>query len=168
LEQLQNLLQSALLPGTQPSLASRLSLSLTYLNTRLPDYNCRVLVFVNSPDNPPQYVSLMNSAFAAQKLGVRINSVVFSEASWWAQLASLTAGLSSTMKSPQDLVKHLVLHYLSPEPAALSAMGRVDLRATCRCHFEKLSVGFVCSVCFSVFCAQAESCSVCGVKYGEK
>ena len=44
-----------------------------------------------------------------------------------------------------------------PDPAlrkslSLPAPEKVDYRAACFCHRELVDVGFVCSVCLSVFC----------------
>ena len=42
-----------------------------------------------------------------------------------------------------------------PEPPV------VDYRAACFCHRQLVSVGFVCSVCLSIFCKFAPICSTC-------
>lgn len=53
--------------------------------------------------------------------------------------------------------------------------GNVDFRASCFCHRKVVDVGFVCSVCLSIFCEPPEGgeCLTCGThltmgKFGEK
>ena len=41
----------------------------------------------------------------------------------------------------------------------------VDFRATCFCHKRALNVGYVCSVCLSIFCKQLPQCAICGTTF---
>ena len=41
----------------------------------------------------------------------------------------------------------------------------VDFRASCFCHKKPLSVGYVCSVCLSIFCKQLPQCAICGTNF---
>ncbi|KAF5826210.1 transcription factor Tfb4-domain-containing protein [Dunaliella salina] len=41
----------------------------------------------------------------------------------------------------------------------------VDFRASCFCHKRPLNVGFVCSVCLSIFCTQLPHCAICGTAF---
>ena len=57
-------------------------------------------------------------------------------------------------------------------PATQSA---VDFRAACFCHRKVVDVGYVCSICLSIFCEPPEGaiCFTCGTKlrlqdYGKK
>ncbi|XP_062532309.1 general transcription factor IIH subunit 3 isoform X4 [Bombyx mori] len=43
----------------------------------------------------------------------------------------------------------------------LPGRGRVDYRAACFCHRELLTIGYVCSVCLSVFCKFSPICTTC-------
>jgi transcription initiation factor TFIIH subunit 3 len=46
-----------------------------------------------------------------------------------------------------------------PRPAG------VDFRASCFCHKRPTALGFVCSVCLSIFCEKVPSCSTCGAAF---
>lgn len=41
----------------------------------------------------------------------------------------------------------------------------VDLRASCFCHKRPVDLGFVCSVCLSIFCQPAKECAICGASF---
>ena len=43
----------------------------------------------------------------------------------------------------------------------METLCKVDYRAACFCHRELVDVGFVCSVCLSVFCKFSPICSTC-------
>ena len=38
---------------------------------------------------------------------------------------------------------------------------QVDYRAACFCHRDLIEIGFVCSVCLSIFCQFSPICSTC-------
>lgn len=58
--------------------------------------------------------------------------------------------------------------------AAPDARGRLELPndtgveggATCMCHRRPLHMGYVCSVCLSVFCEAVPACLTCGAEFG--
>lgn len=41
----------------------------------------------------------------------------------------------------------------------------VDYRAACFCHHKLIDVGYVCSVCLSVFCGFTPICSTCNCNF---
>ena len=41
----------------------------------------------------------------------------------------------------------------------------VDFRASCFCHKQPIDVGYVCSVCLSIFCEQLPACITCGADF---
>ncbi|CAL6420826.1 unnamed protein product [Bathycoccus prasinos] len=43
--------------------------------------------------------------------------------------------------------------------------GSIDFRSSCFCHGNRISKGFVCSVCLSVFCEKEGSCQTCGAAF---
>ena len=143
-----------------------------------------------SPDLAHQYIPIMNSIFACQRLsipidvlqiplpsvdGSRENAIKTTEgltASPFLQQASdathgiyisipasdtspsLTTYLLSALLSSPTTRGHLVL------PTSIS----VDFRAACFCHRKIVSIGFVCSICLSIFCEPPENgdCLTCG------
>lgn len=38
----------------------------------------------------------------------------------------------------------------------------VDFRASCFCHKRSIDIGFICSVCLSIFCEKVPACITCG------
>ncbi|KIV87411.1 hypothetical protein PV11_02959 [Exophiala sideris] len=82
-----------------------------------------------------------------------------------ASQAFLTYLLLSFLPSPTTRSRHLIL------PTRID----VDFRAACFCHRNIVSVGFVCSICLSIFCSVPENgdCLTCGThltvgKYGSR
>ncbi|KAK5204095.1 RNA polymerase II transcription factor B subunit 4 [Exophiala xenobiotica] len=71
-----------------------------------------------------------------------------------ASQAFLTYLLLSFLPSPMTRSRHLIL------PTRID----VDFRAACFCHRNVVSVGFVCSICLSIFCSVPENgdCLTCG------
>ncbi|OAL37662.1 hypothetical protein AYO20_03169 [Fonsecaea nubica] len=71
-----------------------------------------------------------------------------------ASQALLTYLLTSFLSSPLTRSAHLIL------PTRID----VDFRAACFCHRNVVSVGFVCSICLSIFCEPPENgdCLTCG------
>ncbi|KAG5031377.1 hypothetical protein JHK85_015359 [Glycine max] len=43
----------------------------------------------------------------------------------------------------------------------------VDFRASCFCHKQTIDMGYVCSVCLSIFCEHHDKCSTCGSVFGQ-
>ncbi|KAK6049256.1 hypothetical protein COOONC_13239 [Cooperia oncophora] len=57
--------------------------------------------------------------------------------------------------------------HLLGDPASRSlfqqpTLKEVDYRASCACHHELVSSGWVCSVCLSVLCQFMPICKACG------
>lgn len=79
--------------------------------------------------------------------------------------ANGAAAVSGTL---QGLLLHL-LHPLLPDPFARHALvppadAAVDFRAACFCHRRVVDIGYVCSVCLSIFCEPLADgvCLTCG------
>jgi transcription initiation factor TFIIH subunit 3 len=66
---------------------------------------------------------------------------------------------------PTGLLQHLFWLFLpgvkDRKKLALPDRPPVDYRASCFCHHNLVDVGFVCSVCLSVFCKFSPICSTC-------
>jgi len=144
----------------------------------------RVLIISTSPDNSAQYIPLMNSIFAAQRLSISIDVLTLASSSTFLQQAAdATGGLYMSLTTPEThagLLQYLMFAYL-PDPCArqllVSPSGNsgVDFRAACFCHRRIVDVGFVCSICLSIFCEPVAdgTCLTCGshlvlANYGQK
>ncbi|KAJ2823007.1 RNA polymerase II transcription factor B subunit 4 [Coemansia erecta] len=133
----------------------------------------RILVLSAGRDAPHSYIPLMNSIFAAQKMSVLIDicKVFGPDSVFLQQAADITGGnyLSVDTNSEASLLQTLMFtclpdHYTR---GILNAPGneQIDFRATCFCHKRVVDVGYVCSVCLSIFCQTAPVCSTCETKF---
>jgi transcription initiation factor TFIIH subunit 3 len=150
----------------------------------------RILILSASPDNSAQYIPTMNAIFAAQRLGIPIDVLTLASASTFLQQAAdATGGIHLARTTPTShagLLQTLMLGFL-PDPTARQnlilpaqasgsgAGSGVDFRAACFCHRRIVDVGFVCSICLSIFCEPVPdgTCLTCGshlvlASYGQK
>ncbi|XP_071693786.1 general transcription and DNA repair factor IIH subunit TFB4-like [Rutidosis leptorrhynchoides] len=133
----------------------------------------RILCLHGSQDGPGQYVAIMNSIFSAQRSMVPIDScVIGSQNSAFLQQASyITGGVYLKPQYLDGLFQYLTtvfatdLHSRSflqlPKPVG------VDFRASCFCHKNTIDMGYICSVCLSIFCKHHQKCSTCGSAFGQ-
>lgn len=147
----------------------------------------RILILSASLDNSAQYIPTMNAIFAAQRLSIPIDVLTLaSNSTFLQQAADATGGIHLARTSPAShagLLQTLMLGFL-PDPTArqnlitpaqASGSGGVDFRAACFCHRRIVDVGFVCSICLSIFCEPVPdgTCLTCGshlvlANYGTK
>ncbi|MCJ1395538.1 RNA polymerase II transcription factor B subunit 4 [Xylographa bjoerkii] len=140
----------------------------------------RILVLSVSAASPTQYIPFMNTIFAAQRLQIPIDVLSLSgSSSFLQQAADATNGTYISLDSRQGtsvtgappahgLLPTLLLaflpdatsrtHLISPTQAS------VDFRAACFCHRKVVDIGFVCSICLSIFCEPPDGavCLTCG------
>ncbi|CAN8292646.1 unnamed protein product [Cochlearia groenlandica] len=133
----------------------------------------RILCLQGSPDGPEQYVAVMNSIFSAQRLTVPIDSCyIGTQNSAFLQQASyITGGVHNTPKQLDGLFQYLTTIFATdlhsrgfvqlPKPVG------VDFRASCFCHKKTIDMGYICSVCLSIFCEHHKKCSTCGSVFGQ-
>ncbi|KAL9092695.1 MAG: hypothetical protein Q9159_000766 [Coniocarpon cinnabarinum] len=150
--------------------------------------DARILVVSVSGDLAGQYIPLMNSMFAAQSLRIPIDVLKLSgDSVLLQQVAHTTSGIfitpagspayseqpsndtqtngtTSREEIPITLLPGLfqsllptntTRHLLNPpkEPT-------VDFRAACFCHRRVVDLGFVCSICLSIFCDEGVGVNV--------
>ncbi|GJN18884.1 hypothetical protein PR202_gb06094 [Eleusine coracana subsp. coracana] len=137
-----------------------------------------------------EYVAVMNSIFSAQRSSVPIDScIVGTQDSAFLQQASyITGGVYLKPQELNGLFQYLAIsQYQSTVELLLfefhiilqsdcvfatdlhsrtflrlpKTLG-VDFRASCFCHKKTIDMGFVCSVCLSIFCKNQKKCSTCG------
>lgn len=151
----------------------------------------RILLLSISPstDIAHQYIPIMNCIFACQRLSIPVDicqiplpntsstSTVFLQ-----QAADATKGIyipirlepPSSSAIGQSTASLILLQYLltaflpSPQSSRLHLILptsiSVDFRAACFCHRNVVDIGFVCSICLSIFCAPPPNgeCLTCG------
>lgn len=151
------------------------------LSSRNAALQARILLLSISPstDIAHQYIPIMNSIFACQRLSIPIDvcqiplpdtpstSTVFLQQAADAtkgiyialRLQSSTPGSISSQKAASlTLLQYLLTAFLpSPQSSRLHLILptsiSVDFRAACFCHRDVVDIGFVCSICLSIFCA---------------
>lgn len=153
-------------------IAGSMGMALCYIN-RL-EKNCphglkmssRILVIKGSEDNPAQYMNFMNTVFTAQKQNVIIDSCILDNDSGLLQQAcDITGGVYLKVPQPAGILQYLLWLFL-PDPASRDKLTvppkvQVDYRAACFCHRHLIDIGYVCSVCLSIFCTFSPICSTC-------
>lgn len=128
--------------------------------------SARILVLKGSEDNPSQYMNFMNAVFTAQKQSVVIDACILENDSGLLQQAcDITGGIYLKVPQEAGLLQYLLWLFL-PDPSVrgkltLPPRTQVDYRAACFCHRTLIDVGYVCSVCLSIFCMFSPICSTC-------
>ncbi|KAJ3910328.1 transcription factor Tfb4-domain-containing protein [Lentinula edodes] len=131
----------------------------------------RILVLSVSPDQTTSYIPVMNSIFSAQKLKVTIDAcqIYGPETVFLQQAAHLTGGSYIYLERRDALLQYLTMAFLPPpsirQTISVPTQDKIDFRAACFCHKNIVDVGFVCSVCLSIFCQPVPVCSTCRTKF---
>ena len=131
----------------------------------------RILCLQASQDNPTDYISMMNAIFSAQRQSIPIDAFALGEhdSPFLQQAAHITRGAYVKPTRGAGLLQYLLstaaLDMRSRSHLKLPAARGVDFRASCFCHKRPVSVGFVCSVCLSIFCERRSSCDTCGADF---
>jgi transcription initiation factor TFIIH subunit 3 len=167
-------------------IAGAISLALTYANRIERDpslrgrVKSRVLVVQASEDDAEQYVPMMNAMFAAQSSNIFIDCLCLNEkeSSFLQQAAFVSGGVYAKPEKSkkgagdetrEDLLERALCSFL-PDRFSRRFLrppraGSIDFRSSCFCHGNRISKGFVCSVCLSVFCAKEGTCQTCGAVF---
>ncbi|THH08272.1 hypothetical protein EW146_g9048 [Bondarzewia mesenterica] len=131
----------------------------------------RILILSVSPDLSTSYIPVMNSIFSAQKLKIAIDvcKVYGTDTVFLQQAAHLTGGSYIYLERRDAFLQYLIMSFLPPpsirDVLAVPKQDKVDFRAACFCHKNIIDIGFVCSVCLSIFCAPVPVCTTCRTKF---
>ncbi|KAK3714947.1 RNA polymerase II transcription factor B subunit 4 [Vermiconidia calcicola] len=143
----------------------------------------RILILSVSGDLASQYIPIMNSIFACQRLTIPIDILKLAgDTVFLQQAADATGGIYMALdnNSRAGFLQYLMFAYLADQAARdhliMPGEGEgVDFRAACFCHRRIVDIGFVCSICLSIFCEplQDNLCLTCGShlsmgNYGQK
>lgn len=123
----------------------------------------------SAKDSAHQYIPIMNSIFACQRLHIPIDVCKLSgDAVFLQQASDATRGVYMSLTEPRGLLQYLMMAFLpdqrSRKHLILPSRVDVDFRAACFCHRRVVNIGFVCSICLSIFCEPPENgdCLTCG------
>ena len=139
----------------------------------------RIMIISVSGGLAQQYIPVMNSIFACQRLGVPIDILAlnrYSEAEFLEQAADATGGVYIDLGGQREnketgqangngqkkrqatkvagLLQTLMMAFLPDQSARKWLVGAgesegVDFRAACFCHGRVVDLGWVCSICLS-------------------
>ncbi|KAJ5587296.1 uncharacterized protein N7459_003061 [Penicillium hispanicum] len=122
-----------------------------------------------SSDSAHQYIPVMNGIFACQRLHIPIDVCKLSgDAVFLQQACDATKGVYMALSEPRGLLQYLMMAFLPDQRSrrhlVLPTRVDVDFRAACFCHRRVVDVGFVCSICLSIFCEPPPGnvCLTCG------
>ncbi|PWY84902.1 Tfb4-domain-containing protein [Aspergillus heteromorphus CBS 117.55] len=116
-----------------------------------------ILSTTSSTKTSTQYIPLMNAIFACQRLSIPIDVCKLSgDAVFLQQAADATHGIYMSLSTPRGLLQYLMMAFLPDQRTrkhlVVPTRVDVDFRAACFCHRRVVDVGWVCSVCLSIFC----------------
>ncbi|NXF83055.1 TF2H3 factor, partial [Sclerurus mexicanus] len=126
----------------------------------------RILVIKAAEDSTLQYMNFMNVIFAAQKQSILIDACVLdSDSGLLQQACDITGGIYLKVPHMPSLLQYLLWVFLPDQEQrsqlVLPPPVHVDYRAACFCHRNLIEIGYVCSVCLSIFCNFSPICSTC-------
>ncbi|PWY74035.1 transcription factor TFIIH complex subunit [Aspergillus eucalypticola CBS 122712] len=139
-----------------------------------------ILSVSSSTGSAHQYIPIMNAIFACQRLHIPIDVCkVSGDAVFLQQASDATKGVYMALDEPKGLLQYLMMAFLPDQRSrrhlVLPTRVDVDFRAACFCHRRVVDVGFVCSICLSIFCEPLGDgvCLTCGSRldvsdYGAK
>ena len=169
------------------SMAGALSLALSYINkqniiassaiptntTGAPDpgadtapvlLTSRILILSVSGDLAHQYIPMMNTIFACQRLSIPIDiAKIAGDTVFLQQASDATKGTFMQLEYPRGLLQYLMMGFLpdatSRQYLISPTQVGVDFRAACFCHRKIVDMGYVCSICLSSesFCFESLS-----------
>ncbi|XP_010082753.1 PREDICTED: general transcription factor IIH subunit 3 isoform X1 [Pterocles gutturalis] len=157
---------------TETLLAGSLAKALCFINKMSKEVKAnqeiksRILVIKAAEDSALQYMNFMNVIFAAQKQSVLIDACVLDTDSGLLQQAcDITGGIYLKVPHMPSLLQYLLWVFLPDQEQrsqlVLPPPVHVDYRAACFCHRNLIEIGYVCSVCLSIFCNFSPICSTC-------
>ncbi|XP_017269101.1 general transcription factor IIH subunit 3 [Kryptolebias marmoratus] len=158
--------------STDTLLAGSLAKALCYINRVSKelevgqDIKSRILVIKAADDCALQYMNFMNVIFAAQKQNILIDACVLdSDSGLLQQACDITGGLYLKIPQKVALAQYLLWVFLPDSDQrsqlVLPPPAHVDYRAACFCHRNLIEIGYVCSVCLSIFCNFSPICTTC-------
>jgi transcription initiation factor TFIIH subunit 3 len=133
----------------------------------------RILILQITPDISSQYIPIMNCIFSAQKLGVLCDAMVLSsvDSTFLQQAADLTNGIYYRLEKNEQkaLLQYAITLFLHDRSTRsmlnLPVLTEVDFKASCFCHKKTTDIGYICSVCLSIFCKFVPVCKTCDTKF---
>jgi len=169
---------------TESQIAGSLCMALCYINKvkskqlNRSSINARILVVKASEDSPSQYLSFMNCVFAAQKNSIVVDACILGQNSALLQQAcDMTKGLYLQCCQEDAFLQYLMTAFVSEaslrnESLAISVKNHQNGddaenlgQTACHCCRKFIEIGFVCSLCLSIYCKYTPICLTCQAVY---
>ncbi|KAM3867915.1 general transcription factor IIH subunit 3-like [Diretmus argenteus] len=173
-EEIRNVMSKTEVTGhsTDTLLAGSLAKALCYIHRVTKELEAgqeiksRILVIKAAEDCALQYMNFMNVIFAAQKQNILMDACVLdSDSGLLQQACDITGGLYLKIPQKVALAQYLLWVFLPDadqrSQLVLPPPAHVDYRAACFCHRNLIEIGYVCSVCLSIFCNFSPICTTC-------
>ena len=130
----------------------------------------RILILKTSADVSAQYMSIMNCIFASQKNNITVDACsLFTKSGFMQQASDITGGTYHFVENTSALLELILWIYLPDQnirhKLQLPSNVEIDYRAACFCHKKLVEIGFVCSVCLSIYCQFIPKCSTCQTRF---
>lgn len=160
-------------PSTDCALAGALGIALCKTSNNQHKLSSRIIVVscsIQPGSYASQYMNLMNAFFSAQKINVPIDGCVYMKdenqrGSILEQGCDLTGGHYLNVPDINGNLEYLMWIFLpnnqTRETLILPERRKAAHPAVCFCHRNIIDIGYVCSVCLSIFCSFSPICSSC-------
>lgn len=141
--------------------------------TRSVTMDARILVVTPGDSFDSNYIAMMNTIFALQKMKVPIDVAKLgpSEAPYLQQAADTTSGIYLRVGEPKGLVQLLCTAFFV-EPSLRSVVilptnTDVNYRASCFVSGKPIDIGYVCLVCLCIMheVPATDACPACGLEF---
>lgn len=130
----------------------------------------RLFIITGSDESTLQYMTYMNVFFTAQKEKILIDVCSLDKNLHLLQQGcDITGGQYLRLAQLDGLLQYFLWAFL-PDPATrakliLPPVIQIDYRSACFCHRQLVNMGYVCSVCLSIFCKFSPICTTCHTVY---
>ncbi|NWR76528.1 TF2H3 factor, partial [Centropus unirufus] len=165
-EEIKDLMTKTEMKGQQTETQLAGSLAKALCCILLVTVSSKPLFLTSAEDSALQYMNFMNVIFAAQKQSILIDACVLdSDSGLLQQACDITGGIYLKVPHMPSLLQYLLWVFLPDQEQrsqlVLPPPVHVDYRAACFCHRNLIEIGYVCSVCLSIFCNFSPICSTC-------
>lgn len=136
----------------------------------------RILIISANDEDNINYIPIMNTIFAAQKMKLSIDVAKLGEkdSSYLQQAADATSGVYLHIDQPEGLIQTLcTAFFIEPSIRPLFILptnSNVNYRASCFVTGKSVDLGLVCSVCLCIMSLIPKNgkCPTCQSKFDEK
>ncbi|XP_050422202.1 general transcription factor IIH subunit 3 [Adelges cooleyi] len=128
--------------------------------------NSRILIISGCDNEGDKYIRCMNTFFTAQKQNVAIDACSLThDVTLLKQACYITEGSYFRMPKLEGLLLYLQWIFLT-EPSSRKKLviplaPQLDFRPFCFCHGNLTAIGFVCSLCLTIYCKISPICTTC-------